>query len=94
MAVSKRILRNLIGVKLAQLELREPASAAPKSIFSVGTPGDPGGVRYFPYITEAEAYFFQQVRKIQEQGSPQSETCQLLDAYGVVPHRRRGTRAG
>ena len=64
MAVTKRVLRNLLGVKLSALELQEPSGRTAKRIFSVGSPGDPADVRYFPLVDEAESYFFEQVRKL------------------------------
>ena len=68
MAVQKRVLRNLLEIKLAQLDLLEPAGGVAKSIFSVGVPNDPIGMRYFPDLGEAETYFFDQVQKLQESG--------------------------
>jgi hypothetical protein len=65
MAVHKQVRRNLLDVKLAQLDLLEPSGDVAKSIYSVGTPGDPIGIRYFPYLADAEIYFFEQVRKVQ-----------------------------
>jgi hypothetical protein len=74
MAVTKRVLRNLLGVKLAALELQEPSGKVARRIFSVGTPGDPADIRYFPHVDEAETYFFEQVRKVN--GDP-------LDAFAA-----------
>jgi hypothetical protein len=64
MAVTKRVLRNLLGVKLSALELQEPSGRTTKRIFSVGMPAASAEVRYFPLVHEAESYFFEQVRKL------------------------------
>ena len=65
MAVSKKILRQLLGVRLARIELLEPSGNIAKAIFSVSTTGPRSEMRYFPYLAQAETYFFDQVR-IQE----------------------------
>lgn len=65
MAVSKKILRQLLGVRLARIELLEQSGNVAKAIFSVSTVGPRSEMRYFPYLAQAEMYFFDQVR-IQE----------------------------
>ena len=62
MAVTKRVLRQLLGVRLARIELLEPSGSIAKAIFSVSTAGPRSEMRYFPYLTQAEMYFFDQVR--------------------------------
>jgi hypothetical protein len=62
MAVSKRILRQLLGVRLARIELLEPSGSVAKAIFSVSTMGPRSEMRYFPYLAQAEMYFLDQVR--------------------------------
>ena len=62
MAVTKRILRQLLGVRLAKIELLEPSGGITKAIFSVSTSGPRSEMRYFPYLAQAEMYFFDQVR--------------------------------
>ena len=62
MAVTKQILRQLLGVRLAKIELLEPSGGIAKAIFSVSTSGPRSEMRYFPYLAQAEMYFFDQVR--------------------------------
>jgi hypothetical protein len=62
MAVTKRILRQLLGVRLAKIELLEPSGGIAKAIFSVSTSGPRSEMRYFPYLAQAEMYFFDQVQ--------------------------------
>jgi hypothetical protein len=62
MAVSKKILRHLLGIRLAKIELMEPSGVVAKAIFSVSTAGPRTEMKYFPYLTQAEMYFFDQVR--------------------------------
>ncbi len=58
MAVTKRVLRQLLGVRLAKIELLEPSGTISKAIFSVSTSGPRSEMRYFPYLAQAEMYFF------------------------------------
>ena len=67
MAVSKRVLRHLLGVRLAKIELIEPSGGIAKAIYSVSTSGVRSEMRYFPYLAQAEMHFFDQVRA-QEDG--------------------------
>ena len=62
MAVSKRVLRQLLGVRLAKIELLEPSGNVAKAIFSVSSSRPRSEMRYFPYLAQAELYFFDQVR--------------------------------
>jgi hypothetical protein len=87
MAVSKKVLRNLLGVRLAKLELLDSTGFVAKSIYSVGTPGDPVDIRFFPYLAEAEAYFFNQVRKVEARGVSPDGMPDLLDARVRTAHR-------
>jgi hypothetical protein len=80
MAVSKKILRHLLGVKLSKIELVEPTGAIAKCIYSVGTQGDPAELRFFPYLPEAETFFFDQVRKGDMGASPTEGMFSLLGA--------------
>jgi len=87
MAVSKKVLRNLLGVRLAKLELLDSTGFVAKSIFSVGTPGDPVDIRFFPYLTEAEVYFFNQVRKVEARATCANGMPDLMDARARTARR-------
>ena len=88
MAVSKKILRNLLGVKLAKIQLLEPSGAVAKSIYSVGAPGDPVDLRFFPHLAEAEAHFFEQVRKREGRATPVESISELLQVRMRAAFRR------
>lgn len=88
MAVSKKTLRNLLGVKLAKIELVESSGVIAKSIYSVSTPGEPSELRFFPYLAEAEIYFVDQVRKSETTGLAADDMPDLLRARSRVVHRR------
>jgi len=88
MAVSKKILRNLLGVKLAKIQLLEPSGLVAKSIYSVGAPGDPVDLRFFPHLAEAEVHFFEQVRKLEGRASRVESVSDLLHVRTRAAFRR------
>ena len=65
MAVTKLILRQLVGVRLARLSMIGRAGNNAKAIYSVAGSGTPGPVRYFSCILDAETYFVAQVGRCQ-----------------------------
>jgi hypothetical protein len=63
MAVSKKILRSLLGVRLARIELVESSGTIAKAIYSVSMSGLRTEMRYFPHLDLAESFFYERVRE-------------------------------
>ena len=87
MAVSKTILRHLLGIKLAKIELMEPSGLVAKAIFSVSINGPRTEMRYFPYLPQAEMYFFERVRALEATDDDRGGMPDLLSMRSLALRR-------
>ena len=89
MAVSKRILRSLLGIRLARIELVEASGAVAKAIYSVSLSGPRTEMRYFPHLDLAEAHFYERVREAERCAEIDDDMPDLLSLRSRALRRRQ-----
>jgi len=89
MAVSKKILRHLLGVRLARIELVEPSGTIAKAIYSVSMSGLRTEMRYFPHLDLAESFFYERVREAEAGAWTDADLPDILSLRTRALRRRQ-----